>query len=1145
MNTISRLSSATVLTLFLAACGGGGGSDSADNGDTGGGGGTTTPSLSIADATLTEGDSATQDLEFTVTLSASATSDVTVDFTTLDGDADATDYTPTSGVLTISSGATSGVISVPIIGDTDIERDEGMSVELSNPVNATIGTGVGAGLIINNDFPFLTIQAATQPEGDSGTTAMMFTVSMDRPGLGEVTVDYAASDAAAVTGSDYTAATGALSIAEGDTLASFSINVNGDTDVEADEQFVVNLLNASANARIAVDEATGLILNDDFAKVSIGPAGVTETDSGTRAVSMPVSLDAVTPEDVTVSFVTSDGTALAGDDYTNRSDSITIPAGASSTSIAIDVIGDTAPEAAEFFLVTLSDVQGLATLDQAVAFATILDNDNGEVDPMLALQPAGVTEGDVGTTTMQFLFLLTEPLVDDVSFDVQTAGLTAVSGVDYEDVTTSITIAAGATSARVPVIVINDTEAEDDESFSLTVSNVPGVLTVPATTVIGTIADNDGTSQDESPRLSIGDAEAVEGDSGTAELTFSVILDTPATTPVSAQYVTEDGSALASVDYNAANGQITIPTGEVSTTIVISAIGDTFSEDDETFRVRLSDLSGDAEFARTSGIGTILTDEPLVRLSVADTANQEENDIDTEQRFTVSLDMPALNVVSFDYMTSDGTAVAGQDYVTTSGALQIPAGQSSIDIPVSILADTDNEPDETYLLTLTNVSTNAVVQDNVATGTIVNDDGTPGWQTPITLGGRFDYHSVAMHPDGNGAAVLIGPTDPSTFENPLLVARFFNGTWLDPEPTGGSLRIGFAQDPSITMLDNNRILAAWPSRTDVQSALYTTGGVWELLDISPEQGFYVDLDSNSAGDAILAFESNGNNSDPSDIYRDRFDGLSESWAGVELAELDETGSAREPQVVIDDTGNRLVYWFQSFSDSALTGNYFDYYDSATDSWSGPTRVAELDFARNEFLGLLRDGTPALITQITSGADDVVELWTFDDATLSWSTTGSIQSSAGEDAVLPKFAQAGDGMIFAAWFQEVQSAVYDVYVNRYDPATQLWETPVLLENVAGSANPLDTGLDIAADDAGNAIVVWSQNIAPSGQFDSRIRASRFSIDDGIWTPPEQIDDDDVNEAAIEPHIGMDRNGNAIVVWFYDGILEYGATHFIAP
>ena len=110
------------------------------------------PALSIADVSLAEGRSGTTNAELAVTLSRAATQTVTVQFATADGTArEGSDYRTTSGALTFASGETKKTISVPVIGDTAIERDETLVVRLSKPTNATLGTDHATVTIENDD----------------------------------------------------------------------------------------------------------------------------------------------------------------------------------------------------------------------------------------------------------------------------------------------------------------------------------------------------------------------------------------------------------------------------------------------------------------------------------------------------------------------------------------------------------------------------------------------------------------------------------------------------------------------------------------------------------------------------------------------------------------------------------------------------------------------------------------------------------------------------------------------------------------------------------------------------------------------------------------------------------------------------------
>jgi hypothetical protein len=112
------------------------------------------PSVSVADASVTEGNSGTSALSFPVTLSKPVTWNVSVDYATANGSATAPDeYSSTRGTLTFAPGETSKTIAVNVVGDTAIEPDETLSIQLANPSNTTIATGSATGTIKNDDAP--------------------------------------------------------------------------------------------------------------------------------------------------------------------------------------------------------------------------------------------------------------------------------------------------------------------------------------------------------------------------------------------------------------------------------------------------------------------------------------------------------------------------------------------------------------------------------------------------------------------------------------------------------------------------------------------------------------------------------------------------------------------------------------------------------------------------------------------------------------------------------------------------------------------------------------------------------------------------------------------------------------------------------
>ena len=112
------------------------------------------PALTVASASLAEGNAGTQSLSFTVTLANPTPLRVSVAYATANGTATAdSDYTATSGTLVFAPGETSNTVAVPILGDATYEPDETFTLTLSNPTNATLGTATATGTITNDDAP--------------------------------------------------------------------------------------------------------------------------------------------------------------------------------------------------------------------------------------------------------------------------------------------------------------------------------------------------------------------------------------------------------------------------------------------------------------------------------------------------------------------------------------------------------------------------------------------------------------------------------------------------------------------------------------------------------------------------------------------------------------------------------------------------------------------------------------------------------------------------------------------------------------------------------------------------------------------------------------------------------------------------------
>jgi uncharacterized delta-60 repeat protein len=226
--------------------------------------GTPECTISVSDANVTEGNSGTASISFTITLSQPSGGTVTVDVATADGTAIApADYQGVAGTLRFAAGDTTKTVTVLVNGDSLPEGNESFTLRLSNAVNASIVDASGTGTVLDNDAaPTLAIDDATITEGDSGSVDALFTVSLSSASGQQVSVNFATVNDTATAGLDYAEQSGSLTFAPGELTKSITIQVSGDTAVEGNETFFVRLSGA-VNAPIGDAQAVGTIQDND------------------------------------------------------------------------------------------------------------------------------------------------------------------------------------------------------------------------------------------------------------------------------------------------------------------------------------------------------------------------------------------------------------------------------------------------------------------------------------------------------------------------------------------------------------------------------------------------------------------------------------------------------------------------------------------------------------------------------------------------------------------------------------------------------------------------------------------------------------------------------------------------------------------
>lgn len=331
--------------------------------------------------------------------------------------------------------------------------------------------------------------------------------------------------------------------------------------------------------------------------VSIGGVTVTEGTGGTTNAVFPVTLSESSGQTVTVAFSTSNGSASAGSDYTATSGTVTFPAGTTSRTATVPVLGDTLDEDDESFLVTLSSPVN-AAVGTAQATGTITDDDAA---PNVSVSncTAAETTGTNGVCAFDVSLSAASGKTASVSFS--TANGTAVAGTDFVAASGVVTFPPGSTQRSVGVTVTGDAIDELDETFTLNL----------ATPVNAGIADGQGVAtidDDDGPGVSVSDVVVTEGNAGTSTSTFTATLSAPSVQQVTVAYATSDGTATAGSDYVATSGTLTFPAGMTSRTFGVTVNGDTADEPNEAFVVTLSGAV-DAGLADPQGLGRILDDD--------------------------------------------------------------------------------------------------------------------------------------------------------------------------------------------------------------------------------------------------------------------------------------------------------------------------------------------------------------------------------------------------------------------------------------------------------------------------------------------------------------------------------------------------------
>jgi uncharacterized delta-60 repeat protein len=309
----------------------------------------------------------------------------TVNYSTSGVTASSNDFTPASGMLTFANGETSKTFTITVTNDDLYEGDETLNLFLGSAGGGgLLGNPTVATLTILNDDapPSISIDDVTVTEGDSGTKQAVFTVTRTGATGRFLFFNARTADGTAVGGEDYVPLVQQFSISPSATTVTVPVTIYGDTLVEPDKSFVLNL-SSPVDATIARGQGVVTIKDND---TTAGTPTVqlaarefrAQEGAGVAVVTVTRSGDTSAPASVGYSTGVGAGTGAANDrgDYTVTFGTLRFAAGEASKTFNVFVTDDALVEGDELFFVFITSPTGGASLGApSSANVRILDND--------------------------------------------------------------------------------------------------------------------------------------------------------------------------------------------------------------------------------------------------------------------------------------------------------------------------------------------------------------------------------------------------------------------------------------------------------------------------------------------------------------------------------------------------------------------------------------------------------------------------------------------------------------------------------------------------------------------------------------------------------------------------------------------------
>jgi len=523
----------------------------------------------------------------------------------------------TSGASDVVSPASagSGYRRVPQTGNAGADRSfllaglkAGQAYTWS--VQAVDQAFAGSTFAAQGSFTMPAAQVAfASPEAHAGEAAgsAKLAVTLNAPSIHTVTVQYATSDGTAAAGLDYTAASGTLTFAPGQTSQEISVPILEDAVDEAAESIVVTL-SGPVNASLGANAAASLWITDDDLPTVRFSATTYSIHEYTPIATITVTLSGPPDpsETVTVDYRTADGTAAAPGDYTAASGTLVFGPGETSKTFTVPIVNDSEPEPTQDIVMELIDPANASLGVPSTAWLNILDDDVYS-PPSIRFQSSSYSVMESSGSAAITLTLDT-PSSRTISVYVMSNGGSATPGADYTAVGQTIIFESGETTQTFSVPITDDMLVESSETVTLKISSpINASIGEPSQSVL-TIVDNDGGSTLPSIRFQSSTYSVEEG-AGFATITLA--LDKTSSQEISVYVASSDGTATAGADYTAVGETVTFAPGQTTQTLRVLITKDLLKEGDETLTLGLRSPSNAGIGAPSQATLTILANDAV------------------------------------------------------------------------------------------------------------------------------------------------------------------------------------------------------------------------------------------------------------------------------------------------------------------------------------------------------------------------------------------------------------------------------------------------------------------------------------------------------------------------------------------------------